>query len=76
MSTFITSGNKAFIIIIIIIIWRKKNLFGPPNDELWNMTKKTFLVLSMTNLSTYMTKKKLFLISQWRIVEYDKKKPF
>ena len=40
MLTYITSGNKAFIIIIIIIIWRKKNLFGPPNDELWNMTKK------------------------------------
>ena len=58
-------------------IWRKKNFFWPPNDELWNMTKKkTFLVLSMTNLSTYMTKKKLFLISQWRIVEYDEKKPF
>jgi len=21
-------------------IWRKKNFFWPPNDELWNMTKK------------------------------------
>ena len=43
-----------------VSIWRKKTFFWPPNDEFWNMTKKTFLVLSMTNWSIW-RKKNFFL---------------
>jgi len=61
---------------LCVVYDEKKTFFDLPMTNCGIWRKKTFLDLPMTNCMLYMTKKILFLISQWRIVEYDEKKPF